>query len=158
MRSKLFGNFLVSVPFVNYGGVLYKSDLAAGLLLEEAEGLRRSLGATHVELRHVGGTLKGIPTRQHKVTMILDLASDIDAQWRMFNAKLRKQLRKAEKSGLRFEIGHLELLDRFYEVFARNMRDLGTPVYARKAFPDSTRIFAVYHQTKIIAMGDRLLV
>jgi len=71
----------------------------------------------------------------------------------MFNARLRKQLRKAEKSGLRFEIGHLELVDRFYEVFARNMRDLGTPVYARKAFPDSTRIFAVYHQTKIIAMG-----
>ncbi len=24
MRSKLFGNFLISVPFVNYGGLLYK--------------------------------------------------------------------------------------------------------------------------------------
>jgi hypothetical protein len=70
----------------------------------------------------------GIPTRLHKVTMILDLAPDIDAQWRMFNAKLRNQIRKTEKSGLRFEIGHLELLDRCYEVFARNMRDLGTPV------------------------------
>jgi serine/alanine adding enzyme len=50
MRSKLFGNFLISVPFVNYDGLLYKSDLAEGLLLEEAEGVRRALGATHVEL------------------------------------------------------------------------------------------------------------
>jgi len=31
--------------------------------------------------------------------MILDLAPDIDAQWRSFNAKLRNQIRKAEKSG-----------------------------------------------------------
>jgi serine/alanine adding enzyme len=37
MRSKLFGNFLISVPFVNYGGLLYKNDSAAGTLLEEAE-------------------------------------------------------------------------------------------------------------------------
>jgi hypothetical protein len=50
MRSKLFGNFLISVPFVNYGGLLYKSDSAAGVLLEEAERLRKSLGATHVEI------------------------------------------------------------------------------------------------------------
>jgi FemAB-related protein (PEP-CTERM system-associated) len=158
--ANFLGNFLISIPFVNYGGVLSKSDSAAGLLLGEAEKHRGSLGATHVELRHVGETLKGIPTRLHKVTMILDLAPDIDAQWRTFNAKLRNQIRKAEKSGLRFEMGHLELLDGFYEVFARNMRDLGTPVYAKdffynilKAFPDSTKIFAVYHNTKVIAAG-----
>jgi len=160
MRSKLFGNFLISVPFVNYGGLLYKNNSAAGTLLEEAERLRRSLGATHVELRHVGETLKGIPTRQHKITMILDLAPDSDVQWRTFNAKLRNQIRKAEKSGLQFVAGHLELLDGFYAVFTRNMRDLGTPVYSKsffrnilEAFPDTTRIFAVYHETRMIAAG-----
>jgi FemAB-related protein (PEP-CTERM system-associated) len=158
--SKFFGNFLISVPFVNYGGLLYKTDSAANVLLKEAEQLRRCLGATHVELRHVGETLKGVPTRQHKVTMILDLAVDVEAQWRTFNAKLRNQIRKAQKSGLQFVAGHLELLDGFYEVFARNMRDLGTPVYAKsffynilEAFPESTTIFAVYHNTKIIAAG-----
>jgi FemAB-related protein (PEP-CTERM system-associated) len=160
LRSKLFGNFLISVPFVNYGGLLYKTDAAANILLKEAEELRRSLGATYVELRHVGETLKGIPTRQYKVTMILDLAIDVEAQWRMFNAKLRNQIRKAQKSGLQFFAGHLELLDGFYEVFSRNMRDLGTPVYAKKffynileAFPESTRIFAIYHNTKVVAAG-----
>ena len=51
---------------------------------------------------------------------------------RDFNAKLRNQSTQAQKSGMRFAIGHNELLDGFYEVFARNMRDLGTPVYAKK--------------------------
>jgi serine/alanine adding enzyme len=160
MRSKLFGNFLVSVPFVNYGGLLYKSDSAASILLEEAERLRRVLGATHVELRHTGRSFEGIQTRLHKVTMFLDLAADMDSQWRAFNAKLRNQIRKAEKSGLQFVAGHLELLDGFYAVFARNMRDLGTPVYSKsffrnilETFPDSTSIFAVYHETRMIAAG-----
>jgi serine/alanine adding enzyme len=78
----------------------------------------------------------------------------------MFNAKLRNQIRKAEKSGLQFVAGHLELLDGFYAVFTRNMRDLGTPVYSKsffrnilEAFSESTRIFTVYHNTKIIAAG-----
>ena len=160
MRSKLFGNFLISVPFVNYGGLLYKNDAAATVLLEEAERLRRILGATHVELRHVGRRVDGIQTRQHKVTMLLDLATDVDAQWSGFNAKLRNQIRKAERSGLQFVAGHVELLDGFYAVFVRNMRDLGTPVYSKRffrnileAFSDTTRVFAVYHQTRMIAAG-----
>lgn len=160
MRSMLFGNFLVSVPFVNYGGLLYKSDEAATLLLDEAERLQRSCGAKYVELRHLAHGIDGMPTRQHKVTMILDLASDVDSQWQIFNAKLRNQIRKAEKSNLQSLIGHVELLDGFYEVFARNMRDLGTPVYAKsffrnvlEAFPNTTGIIAVYYEKKMIAAG-----
>lgn len=160
LRSRMFGNFLVSVPFVNYGGLLCKSEAAASLLLGETERLRRSCGATYVELRHLAHGLERLPTRQHKVTMILDLADDIDSQWQAFNAKLRNQIRKAEKNDLRSMVGHLELLDGFYEVFARNMRDLGTPVYAKiffrnilETFSDTTRIFAVYHKNRMIAAG-----
>jgi serine/alanine adding enzyme len=160
MRSRLFGHFLISVPFVNYGGLLCNSDSAACVLLDEAERLRRSFGATHVELRHAGRSLTGIPSRQHKVTMLLDLAGDVDGQWRALNGKVRNQIRKAEKSGLQSVIGHLELLDAFYAVLARNMRDLGTPVYAKsffrnilEAFPDTTRIFCVYREGRMIAAG-----
>ncbi|MBI5656913.1 MAG: FemAB family PEP-CTERM system-associated protein [Geobacter sp.] len=160
MKSSLFGNFLVSLPFVNYGGILCGSMDIAGLLLAEAERLRTSLGSSHVELRHIGEGVSGMQTRQHKVTMILRLATSAEQQWRAFNAKLRNQIRKPEKSGLLSEIGHLELLDGFYNVFARNMRDLGTPVYARGFFcnvlnelPDSSKIIAVRHEGRIIAAG-----
>ncbi|MCI0400695.1 MAG: FemAB family PEP-CTERM system-associated protein [Gammaproteobacteria bacterium] len=160
MRSRIFGNFIVSVPFVNYGGLLCRDEAATSILLGEADKLRRLYGATHVELRHVAQSIEGVPTKLHKVTMVLELASDVDAQWQAFSPKLRNQVRKAERGGLRSVIGHLELLDGFYQVFTRNMRDLGTPVYAKsffrsvlEAFPETTRIFAVDYGGRTIAAG-----
>ncbi|GAM10596.1 femAB family protein [Geobacter sp. OR-1] len=163
MKSSLFGNFLVSVPFVNYGGLLCLNAVAGEALLVAAEKVRRECGADHVELRHLRNGFDGLPTRQHKVTMILELAGTVDEQWQAFNAKLRNQIRKPEKFGLVPEIGHVELLDGFYDVFARNMRDLGTPVYAKKFFytvldelADSSHIIAVRHEGRIIAAGIAL--
>jgi FemAB-related protein (PEP-CTERM system-associated) len=160
LRSRLFGNFLVSVPFVSYGGLLSANEVATVPLLEEAERIRGSLGAAHVELRHVGRALDGMATKSHKVTMILGLCGDVERQWQSFNRKLRNKIRKAEKSGLKPRTGGLELLDGFYRVFARNMRDLGTPVYPKQFFRNvleefaaTTRIFAVYHEETMIAAG-----
>jgi FemAB-related protein (PEP-CTERM system-associated) len=69
-------------------------------------------------------------------------------------------VRKAQKSGLTYQDGGLELLDGFYAVFARNMRDLGTPVYSRnffaqilKAFPDRTRVHLVSQGSTPAAAG-----
>lgn len=161
MQSRLIGNFLVSVPFVNYGGLLYNDENAATLLLNEAKQLRLSCKASHVELRHrTPYTREALPTKQHKVSMILNLADSTEIQWKDFNAKLRNQIRKAEKSDLQFTIGHLELLDDFYRVFSRNMRDLGTPVYGKKffyhvlkTFSDTTRVIVIYYQNKAICAG-----
>jgi len=158
MDSRLFGSFLVSLPFFNYGGVLTDSDEATQVLVRRAGELRTETGAGYVELRHCDTIVDFLPSKQHKVTMILSLEKDADAQWKGFNAKLRNQVRKAEKSGLVPTIGGLELLDGFYDVFARNMRDLGTPVYGKDFFrnvltelPDATRIIAVSHSGTIIA-------
>jgi len=160
MHSMVFGNFLVSLPFVNYGGLLCRSSAAATLLLAEAERTRRSHGASHVELRHIEPGPEGLPTKRHKVTMVLELLATPDDQWRGFDSKLRNQVRKAQKSGLQFKRGHLELLDGFYEVFARNMRDLGTPVYSKQffrnvleTFADTTAVIAVFLDGRIIAAG-----
>lgn len=160
MKSALFGNFLVSVPFVNYGGLLCETEGALRALLLAAEKLRCSCRAEHVELRHLGFGIEGLPSREHKVTMVLPLAVDAQTQWTGFNAKLRNQVRKAEKNGLSCRIGQLELLDDFYAVFARNMRDLGTPVYGKGFFrnvllslTDTTRILAVSKEGKTIAAG-----
>jgi hypothetical protein len=90
MRSKVFGNFMISGPFFKYGGLICANDVAAQCLLNEAEGFRHSVGATHVELRHLGRYPPGMSTKQHKVTMILELAADTDSQWPAFNVKLRK--------------------------------------------------------------------
>lgn len=160
INSRLFGNFLVSLPFVNYGGLLTDTPAVAECLLREAEKIRREVGAEYVELRHAGEAVAGLPTLHHKVTMILPLAADSDSQWEGFNPKLRNQIRKADRSGLTAVVGHLELLDGFYDVFARNMRDLGTPVYGKvffrnllSEFPAATRIIAIRHEGETVAAG-----
>ena len=49
-------------------------------------------------------------------------------------SKVRAQIRKAQKFEFETHIGGAELVDDFYRVFARNMRDLGTPVYDKVFF------------------------
>lgn len=160
MQSRLFGRFLVSQPFFNYGGLLCDNLEIGNALLTEAGVLRKELGAEHVELRHTDPWPGDLPTKRHKVCMALELAGDAEAQWQGFNAKLRNQIRKAEKSGLTAATGGKELLSDFYTVFVRNMRDLGTPVYAQQffaevlsAFPGDSRIIAVYLEEKPVAAG-----
>lgn len=160
MRSALFGNFLISMPFFNYGGLLCNNESAREALLRAAEALRISCGASHVEFRHVARQKDALPARQHKVSMILALETSARGQWAKFDPKLRNQIRKSEKSSLIFRMGGDELLGDFYNVFARNMRDLGTPVYSREffrnvlgVFPDSTRLAVVYRNGVAIAGG-----
>jgi serine/alanine adding enzyme len=135
-RSALFGRFAVSLPFVNYGGVLADDDEAAETLLAHAGSLLARRGARHLELRHRARRFPALPARDHKVTLLLDLPQTEDACWQGLDRKVRNQIRKAEKSGLTAVIGGRSLLPEFYSVFARNMRDLGTPVYSPRFFDE----------------------
>jgi FemAB-related protein (PEP-CTERM system-associated) len=155
--SRLFGRFAVSVPFVNYGGVLADDPGAERALLEAAIAAAARAGSAHLELRHSRQHFPELPARRHKVAMTLRLESSADEQWRRLDRKVRNQVRKAEKSGLEVRRGGRDLLDAFYEVFARNMRDLGTPVYGRRWFdevlaaPVDARVFAVFHAGRPVA-------
>lgn len=160
MKSTLFGSSLVSLPFFNYGGLLCNSSSVEATLLDRARYILRELSADCAELRHVDTCGETLPTKLHKVTMILDLQDDEEAQWKALDAKVRNQVRKAEKSGLIAQTGNIEHLDGFYEVICRNMRDLGTPVYSKdffrnilETFPASTRIISVMLGEKTVASG-----
>ncbi len=160
MKSRLFGNFLVSVPFFNYGGLLCSDPAGRSALLKEGGRVMAECDASYLELRHLADPLPGLATRSHKVTMVLDLAPDSESQWGRFSPKLRNQVRKAQKSGLEVMVGGAELLDGFYRVFCRNMRDLGTPVYGREFFENvlharevDPRVISVLRGGETIASG-----
>jgi FemAB-related protein (PEP-CTERM system-associated) len=128
MSSWLFGRFLVSVPFVNYGGLLVTTTVAATALLHKAQTIASEEGAQYMELRHIQPIGLGLQPKHHKVRPMLELAKDPETQWKQFDCKVRNQIRKAEKSQLYTVMGREECLDAFYHVFAHTMRDLGTPV------------------------------
>jgi FemAB-related protein (PEP-CTERM system-associated) len=164
IRSLLFGRSMTSLPFLNFGGVLASSPAAARQLLEAAGELARSRGCRHVELRHVGRIFDDLPCRQHKVTMRLPLGPpgslDPGDLWARIDRKARNQVRKAQKSNLTVERGGVELVPAFYQVFSRNMRDLGTPVYPvrffdaiMQRFPGRARIIVVRLEGEPVAGG-----
>lgn len=133
LKSTLFGNFLVSMPFLNYGGVLASDPAARSALLEQAVSQARALGCAHMELRETEPSPTW-PMRTDKVSMWLPLPTSKEALWIQIGSKLRAQIKKGMGHGLQFEVGGVELLDDFYKVFSTNMRDLGTPVYAKRFF------------------------
>jgi serine/alanine adding enzyme len=156
--SRIFGRFAVSVPFVNYGGVLADDDDTARRLVDQAGHVARAHRASHLELRHDRQRFPHLAPKTHKVAMRLALPASADALWNALDRKVRNQVRKAEKSGLTASTAGREALDDFYDVFAVNMRDLGTPVYpvrlfdtVLRTFPDRTRLVVVRQGSQAVA-------
>src|SRR5438876_9540174 len=87
-RSWLFGRFMVSLPFVNYGGVLVADDEIARALFDRAGAIAGEHGLAHVELRHVARRFWDAPCKRHKVAMLLPLGSDREAMWEALDRKV----------------------------------------------------------------------
>lgn len=134
VKSPVFGRFLVSMPWVNYGGPLGSAE-AVQALAEEAVRLGRLERVKLTELRSRGEQPSILlPASHRKVTVVLDIPpGDAPALFKSFEAKLRSQVRRPQKEGITVQWGYGEL-EGFYQVFARHMRDLGTPVLPRRFF------------------------
>ena len=150
IKSFLFGNYMVSLPYFNYGGICADTPATAELLLSEGIRIAREVGAEHLELRHTCLVGDDLPVKTAKVSMRLRLPGDPAQLWSCFSAKLKSQIRRPEKEGMVARVGGLEELEGFYAVFSENMRDLGTPVYPKSffqnilaEFPEATRICTV---------------
>jgi FemAB-related protein (PEP-CTERM system-associated) len=154
-RSRLFGRFVVSLPFVNYGGVCAADGEVAQALVAKAAAVAEERGLSHVELRHLARQMPHLPARTHKVTMRLPLGDDPARMWDGLDRKVRNHVRKAMKGDLTWRRGGAELLDRFYDVFAVNMRDLGTPVYSKRFFAEVLDAFPKTAAVCVVDSGDR---
>ncbi|WP_145178250.1 FemAB family XrtA/PEP-CTERM system-associated protein [Rubripirellula lacrimiformis] len=165
VRGPLFGKFLVSLPYLNTGGLWCRDKTAGNLLVDAACRLADELDVKHLELRHE------IPfahdrfnfERTDKVHMRLALPSDCEALMKSFKSKVRSQIKKSLTETFDVTFGGAELLDPFYDVFAQNMRDLGTPVFSKRLFSAILNSFqgdaelCVLHHDGIAAAGALLV-
>ncbi len=157
-KSLLFGSFLTSLPFLNCGGIVAENQAAKRGLIDKAVTLARKSRVDYMELRQRTDSDLSLPAKMHKVTMVLTVERDEAKMWAALPHKVRTDIRRGIKSGLSADFGGKKLLGDFYGVFARNMRDLGTPVYScnffseiLRAFPDDSYICIIRHQSKPIA-------
>lgn len=147
-----------SLPFCDIGGCLADTSDAREALLQKAT----ELAGTGLQLRERGREpIEPEQAQATKVSMLLALEGSAETLWASFKAKLRSQIRKAEKNGLTVELqtGPAGVSD-FYTVLAENMRTLGSPVHGRawfdalaEQFGDDCVIAVVYQDTTPVAAG-----
>lgn len=158
IRSRIFGHYLVSLPFLNDGGPL-GSEAARGRLVQQAVAEARRTRADLLELRSRDAAGVDLPVSSRKITVLLPLPADAEVLFKQFPGKLRSQIRRPLKEGLTVRFG-AEQREPFYEVFSRTMRDLGTPVLPRAffdriaaTFPELAVFGVVYRGEQPLAAG-----
>lgn len=145
---------LVSVPYLDAGGILADGAEAERALLGAALELARADGARALELRQPAPLQAGPAAPPvDRVDMVLPLARDAEAQWSAFPAKVRNQTRKAEREGL--AIAEADPFEGFYRPFRENMRDLGSPVHAAAFYREAAHAFGERLRFVVVADGDR---
>ncbi|NNE07239.1 MAG: FemAB-like protein, partial [Gemmatimonadetes bacterium] len=98
------GRALVSLPWLDIAGLLADGSEAADALIAKASKLARDRDCRYLEVRALEPYSAPHPIETHKVVMRRKL-DEPDALWKSFSAKVRNQIRKAEKEGLRARIG-----------------------------------------------------
>lgn len=155
IKSRLFGHYMVGLPYFTYGGPLSADATAQHALMRAAEKIAGSHGCTHLEVRCQSPLDDGTRLRDDKVTMLLPLAPTPEGLWKQLSSQRRSQIKKAQSANPQCLQGGSELLDDFYPVFARNMRDLGTPVYARAFFANILERFPQYARVLVIRVEGK---
>lgn len=133
VRSLIFGHYLVSMPFVNYGGPLGTAEGVEALTGAAVERAQRD-NVKLLELRSRTPLSIALPASHRKITVVLDVPDGgAPALFKRLDSKVRSQVRRSQKEGATVRFGPGEVAA-FFEVFSRHMRDLGTPTQPRRFF------------------------
>jgi FemAB-related protein (PEP-CTERM system-associated) len=135
VKTLLFGNSLISVPFCVYGGPLAADAESAAALATHAAALMRERRVPVLEFRfrEAPPAAEGWQLRSDLyVTFRKAFAGDDDANLKAIPRKQRAMVRKGIDRGLAsvLDTG----ADRLHRIYAESVRNLGTPVFAKAYF------------------------
>ena len=140
ISSPLFGNRLISGAYGLYGGPVASDDASLEALNRAAEQLALDLEVDYLEYRLRRPSSR--PWARNSAlyaTFRRPLAPDPDANLCAVPRKRRAMIRKALSRGLKTELDRD--IDRFYSVYARNVRKHGTPPYPAAYFRALVDVF-----------------
>jgi FemAB-related protein (PEP-CTERM system-associated) len=157
IRSRLFGNCLVSSPLAVYGGICAADAESHSGLLQAGSERAKSLGVNYLEMRNRTEPFPtSLPGRDLYVTFTQDLTPGPEKLLQGLPRDTRYAIRKSLKSGLNWTEDLS--LEEFYELYAQSVHRLGTPVFSRELFsllqsifPRQCRLFGVRKGTQAIA-------
>jgi FemAB-related protein (PEP-CTERM system-associated) len=153
VKSRLFGNTLISNPFCVYGGPIAADQESATALETHARDLMARVGAAAAEFRFGHPVETDWPSRSDLyVTFRKPITPDAEANLKAVPRKQRAMIRKGITNGLSSIIstGNVPQLHRIY---AESVRNLGTPVFSRRYF--QLLVDAFRNSVDILTVTDR---
>lgn len=157
VKSRFFNDILVSMPYLNDGGILANDREAELTLWAEARALMQRRNAASLELRHSRDMALDVSPRMDKVSMVLDLAGGRDQVWlKKLHCNVRNKIRKSQKMGVKVKEGS-EWLESFYKMHLIRMQELGSPAHSMDFFKcaaeklgESLRVYAALRNGEVI--------
>lgn len=150
VKSLLFGDALLSLPFCVYGGAVGERD-AVVALEDAAVGLGQSLGVQHLEMRNRALRHADWPRQDLYVTFRKAILPDEEANLLGIPRKQRAMVRKGIKNGL---VSHIDPdVDRFFALYSDNVRRHGTPALPRRFFRRLRAVFGEACQVLTVTDG-----
>jgi FemAB-related protein (PEP-CTERM system-associated) len=156
VRSRLFGDHLVSTPFCVYGGPAALDAAASAALVQAACDLAQDLRVDDLELRNLAPLRPDWPHKDLYVTFRKAIDPDPEVNLRAIPRKQRAMVRKGIQAGLEGEPD--PGVARLYQVYAESVRNLGTPVFSRRyleilreVFGADCEVLMIRHQGEDVA-------
>jgi len=149
VKSRLFGNRLISLPFCEYGGPLVVPELSdrekqqvTMVLLNAANKLARTLCVEYVGIRKPMTEdaeelmeAYGYTSLRRYITFRVDLTRDPDELWANMHKSTRKSIRKALKNEVTAkEVEGEEQLKAFYMLYLSDVKRHGSPPHKYALF------------------------
>ena len=152
VRSLLFGDVLVSLPFLVYGGVAGRCDRAMAALVDYAASLAKQLRVDHLELRHRDGPTAGWPAKETHVTFRKEIYDDSDRNLSAIPRKQRAMVRKGIKAGLSTDTDNDPR--RLHRILLECKRNLGTPFFSQSFIGKIIEVFGDKVEVTIVRNGS----
>jgi serine/alanine adding enzyme len=147
IRSMLFGDKIVSLPFCEYGGPLIPdccdqstAKNAIMMLLKKVHELAGKLMVDYVELRQPSGlTLSfvssaGFRVLRRYVTFRIGLTVGESEVWKNLDGRTRRHVKKAVRMGTKIVEVNVDSLGHYYTLYVRTQKSLGSPPHSYAFF------------------------
>ena len=137
VKTRLFGDTLISNPFCVYGGPVAADADSEAALIAHAERLLQKTGATALEFRHLAPVTTAdaagwIERPDLYVTFRKQIETDHERNMKAIPRKQRAMVRKGIQNGLTSVTSRDA--DALHAIYAESVRNLGTPVFSRRYF------------------------
>jgi FemAB-related protein (PEP-CTERM system-associated) len=140
VKSRLFGNALISSAFAVYGGPAVVEEGAREALDARAIQLAELLQVDHLEYRCRTAVRPDWACKSDLyVTFRKAISRDPDENMKAIPRKQRAMVRKGIKAGLQTE--NDDQVDRLHHIYAVSVRNLGTPVFPKSYFRNLKKTF-----------------